>query len=103
MPLSKAFRDAFCAGLTRLHQRGQLVFAGECAGLERPDAFADLLAELQAKDWQVYAKESFGGPQQVFDYLGRYVHRVAISNQRLVSIAAGQVRFQWRDNRDEGR
>ncbi len=103
LPLSKAFRDTFCAGLARLHQRGQLVFAGECARLESGDTFAGLLAELQAKDWQVYAKESFGGPQQVFDYLGRYVHRVAISNHRLVRVEHGQVRFQWRDNRDGGR
>lgn len=103
LPLSKAFRDTFCAGLARLYQRRQLVFAGDCAGLESADNFAGLMAELQAKDWQVYAKESFGGPDQVFDYLGRYVHRVAISNNRLLSIGNGQVRFQWRDNRDSGR
>ena len=103
LPLSKAFRDTFCAGLARLHQRQQLVFAGDCAGLESADNFAGLMAELQAKDWQVYAKESFGGPDQVFNYLGRYVHRVAISNNRLVSIENDQVRFQWRDNRDGGR
>jgi rubrerythrin len=103
LPLSKAFRDTFCAGLARLHQRQQLVFAGDCAGLESADNFAGLMAELQAKDWQVYAKESFGGPDQVFNYLGRYVHRVAISNNRLVSIENDQVRFQWRDNRDSGR
>ncbi len=102
LPLSKAFRDAFCDGLTRLHQRGWLVFAGDCAKLESADTFASLIAEMQAKDWQVYAKESFGGPTQVFDYLGRYVHRVAISNQRIVSIENGQVRFRWRDNRDGG-
>ena len=103
LPLSKAFREAVCAGLTRLHQHGQLVFAGDCAGLESADSFASFVAEMQAKDWQVYAKESFGGPTQVFDYLGRYVHRVAISNNRLVSIDNDQVRFQWRDNREGGR
>jgi hypothetical protein len=103
LPLSTAFRDTFCAGLAGLYQQRQLVLVGECAALETAESFARLLAEMQAKDWQVYAKESFGGPDQVFDYLGRYVHRVAISNNRLLSIGNDQVRFQWRDNRDGGR
>lgn len=100
--LSQVFRDKFCQGLARAYRRGELGLAGACAGLERADKFERLLAEMQAKNWQVYAKESFGGAEQVFDYLGRYLHRVAISNQRILGIEGGRVRFQWRDNRNGG-
>ena len=54
-------------------------------------------------DWVVYAKQPFGGPEQVLAYLGRYTHRVAIANSRLVGMADGKVSFRWRDYRREGR
>ena len=103
LPLSRAFRDKFCQTLARLHQRGQLIFAGECSDLEQPEALQRLLAELQAKNWEVYLQEALPGPEQVMTYLGRYVQRTALSNHRLVAIENGQVSFRWRDNRHGGR
>ena len=97
--MSVAFRDAFCAGLARLHQRGRLTCAGECAELADPAVFTAWLAEIQAKSWQVYIQPPFGGPDQVFAYLARYVQHVAISNHRLRAIEQAQVRFTWRDYR----
>ena len=64
----------------------------------QPKTFAAWLRPLFRKDWVVYAKPPFGGPQYVLQYLGRYTHRVAISNHRLVSLADGQVTFRWRDS-----
>ena len=65
--------------------------------------FRQWLASLRKTEWVVYAKPPFGGPEKVLDYLGRYTHRVAISNHRLQDIEAGQVRFQWKDYRDHNR
>jgi hypothetical protein len=83
--------------LRRAFDRGALRFAGSVAGLAEPQAFGAFLATLRAHDWVVYAKPPFAGPTQVLEYLGRYTHRVAISNDRLVSLDAGQVRFRWKD------
>ena len=99
IPLAAAFRDRFCQGLAALAQARRLVFAGACADLAEPARFTQLVAEMQAKAWEVYAKRPLNGPEQVLDYLGRYVQRVAISNHRLLAIDAGQVRFRWRDYR----
>src|SRR5262249_11043064 len=66
--------------------------------LTQPKTFAAWLRPLFRKDWVVYAKPPFGGPEQVLRYLGRYTHRVAISNHRLVSFADGKVTFRWRDS-----
>jgi hypothetical protein len=65
-----------------------------------PSAFSQFLAPLGQKEWVVYAKPPFGGPAHVLEYLGRYTHRVAISNQRLLTLQDGQVSFQWTDYRD---
>ena len=103
LPLSRAFRDKFCQALALLHQRGQLIFAGECAELEQPESMHRLLTKLQAKKWEVYIQEALPGPEPVMTYLGRYVQRTAISNHRIVAIRDGQVSFRWRDNRHGGR
>jgi hypothetical protein len=66
--------------------------------LSEPKIFAAWLRPLFRKHWLVYLKRPFGGPEYVLQYLGRYTHRVAISNHRLVSIADGQVTFRWRDS-----
>jgi hypothetical protein len=66
--------------------------------LAQPKTFAAWLRPLFRKDWVVYAKRPFGGPEHVLRYLGRYTHRVAISNHRLVSFADGTVTFRWRDS-----
>ena len=95
--LARVFRGKYLAGLQRAFERQALRFAGSVAGLAEPRAFGQFLATLRAHDWVVYAKPPFAGPAQVLEYLGRYTHRVAISNDRLVSVDAGQVRFRWRD------
>src|SRR5262249_56180305 len=66
-------------------------------------ALARHLGELRHLDWVVYAKPPFGGPEQVLAYLGRYTHRVAIANSRLISLADGKVRFTWKDYRQGGK
>jgi len=97
------FRGKFVAGLKSALERGQLHLAGELAPLANPKAFAAWLRPLFRKDWIVYSKPPFGGPEYVLQYLGRYTHRVAISNHRLVALADGQVTFRWRDSADHNR
>src|SRR5450755_29527 len=80
---------------------GQLQFFGELEGLRDPAAFTRSLAPVKNKEWVVYAKAPFGGPQHVLEYLGRYTHRVAISNRRLLALQDGQVSFAWKDYRDQ--
>src|SRR6202521_2054907 len=96
--LSRVFRGKFVAGLKRAWQDGRLHFYGNLALLAEPKIFATWLRPLFRKDWVVYAKPPFGGPEHVLQYLGRYTHRVAISNHRLVSFADGKVTFRWRDS-----
>src|SRR5205823_6591369 len=68
--------------------------------LENPALFQQLVAALKEKNWIVYAKPPFGGPENVLKYLARYTHRVAISNHRLIAIEAGKVHFYWKDYAD---
>jgi len=77
--------------------------AGSTAPLAHPKAFARFIAALQQHNWVVYAKPPFASAQQVVSYLGRYTHRVAISNHRLVAVHEGQVAFRWRDSRHGNR
>jgi len=92
------FRGKFVAGIKSAFQHGQLHLSGDLAVLAQPKIFAAWLRPLFRKDWIVYSKPPFGGPEYVLQYLGRYTHRVAISNHRLVSLADGQVTFRWRDS-----
>ena len=96
--LRRVFRGKFVAGLKSAFQRGQLHLSGNLASLTQPKIFASWLRPLFRKDWIVYSKPPFGGPDYVLNYLGRYTHRVAISNHRLVSFDDGQVTFRWRDS-----
>jgi hypothetical protein len=96
--LSRVFRGKFVAGLKQAFQNGRLQFNGKLASLAQSRTFAAWLRLLFRKDWVVYAKPPFGGPEYVLHYLGRYTHRVAISNHRLISFTAGQVTFRWRDS-----
>jgi predicted RNA-binding Zn-ribbon protein involved in translation (DUF1610 family) len=96
--LSRVFRGKFVAGLRQTFQNGGLHFPGTLAPLAQPKTFAAWLRPLFRKDWVVYAKRPFGGPEYVLHYLGRYTHRVAISNHRLVSFTEGKVTFRWRDS-----
>ncbi len=95
--LSRVFRGKFLAGLQRLHRRKKLLCAGPVAALADPRQFAGLIRRLHRHDWVVYAKPAFGGPLQVLRYLGRYTHRVAISNHRLLAFEAEHVSFRWKD------
>src|SRR5437667_7586666 len=96
--LRRVFRGKFVAGLQQAFQQGQLNFHGDLTCLAQPKTFAAWLRPLFRKDWVVYSKPPFGGPEYVLQYLGRYTHRVAISNHRLVSFAGGKVTFRWRDS-----
>ena len=96
--LRRVFRGKFVAALRQAFQEGQLSFHGNLTCLAQPKTFAAWLRPLFRKDWVVYAKPPFGGPEYVLQYLGRYTHRVAISNHRLVSFAEGKVTFRWRDS-----
>jgi hypothetical protein len=96
--LRRVFRGKFLAAFKQAFQNGQLDFPGNLALLAQPKIFAAWLRSLFRKDWVVYAKRPFGGPEFVLQYLGRYTHRVAISNHRLVSFAEGKVTFRWRDS-----
>jgi hypothetical protein len=96
--LRRVFRAKFVDALKSAFQRGQLHFSGNLALLAQPKIFAAWLRPLFRKHWILYSKPPFGGPEYVLHYLGRYTHRVAISNHRLVSLADGQVTFRWRDS-----
>ena len=96
--LSRVFRGKFAAALQRAFQEGRLRFHGNLAWLAQPKTFAAWRRLLFRKDWVVYAKPPFGGPEYALQYLGRYTHRVAISNHRLISLVNGQVTFRWRDS-----
>ncbi len=96
--LRRVFRGKFVAGLQQAFREGQLVFHGDLTLLAQPKIFAAWLRPLFRKDWVVYSKPPFGGPQYVLQYLGRYTHRVAISNHRLVAFAEDKVTFRWRDS-----
>jgi hypothetical protein len=100
--LSRLFRRLFLEALHKAFDSGKLQFFAALESLSEPDAFAQLLDRMKACEWVVYAKRPFAGPKQVLDYVGRYTHRVAISNNRLLDIENGQVRFQWKDYRHEG-
>jgi hypothetical protein len=97
--LSSLFRRLFIEALQQAFSDDKLQFFGEIESLASPSAFAQYLAPLRKADWVVYAKPPFGGPQQALEYLGRYTHRVALSNERLLAIDNGNVTFQWKDYR----
>jgi len=100
--LSRLFRRLFLQYLQQAFDAGQLHFFSGLEPLQQPPCFARYLAPLRRSEWVVYAKRPFAGPQQVLDYVGRYTHRVAISNDRLLDIDGGKVQFRWKDYRHQG-
>lgn len=100
--LSRLFRRLFLEQLWRSHSEGKLRFSGDLTNLTDPVSFKRQCHKLRHLDWVVYAKRPFGGPRQVLAYLGRYTHRVAIANSRLIDMVGGKVRFQWKDYRKQG-
>jgi hypothetical protein len=101
--LSRLFRGLFLHYLETAFAAGDLHFFSAHRHLQQPAAFRRHLAPAHDAEWVVYAKRPFAGPRQVLDYVGRYTHRVAISNSRLLSIDDGKVRFRWRDYRNGNR
>jgi len=101
--LSRLFRRRFLEELRVAYDADRLGFFGDLAHLAKPDAFAPMLAKVRRREWVVYAKPPFGGPEQVLAYLGRYTHRVAIANSRLTSMDDDHVAFRWRDYRHSGK
>jgi hypothetical protein len=95
--LSAVFRGKFLSVLAQALGRGRLALSGSTAALGEARAQRSFLADLRKHSWVVYAKRPFAGPQQVLEYLGRYTHRTAISNERLVSCDVRAVRFRYKD------
>jgi hypothetical protein len=100
--LSRLFRRLFLAALVDAHAVGRLAFFGEIVGLRCREAFAAHLAPLKRKNWFVYAKPPFSGPEAVLAYLARYTHRVAIANSRLIALDERGVTFRYKDYRRNG-
>ena len=100
--LSRLFRRLFLSKLADAHAAGHLQFFGDQEGLSDRRAFAAVLAPLRRKNWFVYAKPPFAGPEAVLAYLSRYTHRVAISNSRLISLDERGVTFRCKDYRRNG-
>jgi hypothetical protein len=99
--LSRLFRRLFLEQLCNAFDAGNLEFFSSLESLRNPSAFRNYLAPLREGEWVIYAKRPFAGPEQVLDYVGRYTHRVAISNNRLLDIAQGKVSFCYKDYRHE--
>jgi hypothetical protein len=98
--LSALFQGKFLSYLKEAFQKGTLSFHGQLQSLAHPNPWRQFLRSLRQHDWVVYTKPPFGGAHQVLKYLARYTHRVAISNQRLISLEEGKVRFWWKDYRN---
>jgi hypothetical protein len=95
--VAKQFRSCYLRNLETAYLKEQLIFPGKTAQFESKQEFDRLIESLSNVKWIAYAKRPFAGPQQVLDYLGRYTHRVAISNNRIISILNGNVTFTYRD------
>jgi hypothetical protein len=95
--LSVVFRAKFAEGLRNAYQDGNLHFPASLSELRKPKRFAAFVDALFKQKWVVYAKPAFGRPNQVLKYLGRYTHRVAISNHRLLAFDGERVTFRWKD------
>jgi hypothetical protein len=98
--LSRLFRGKFLAYLNDARQTGKLKFPGKIDHLQQGGSFNHLLSDLYRHDWVVYCKRPFANAKNVMDYLGRYTHRVAISNDRVVHMEGDQVTFRYRDRTD---
>lgn len=98
--LGRVFRGKYLAKLRAAYAAGELRLAGSTSPLAEPKGFAQFVRALYQKDWVVYSKEPFGGPEQVLKYLTGYTHRVALSNRRLVKLDEDRVTFTWKDYAD---
>ncbi len=101
--LAKEFRNCYSRRLKEAYESGELVFPGKTAPFGTARGFSQLLGQAENKNWIVYAKRPFAGPEQVLEYLGRYTHRIAISNHRIKAIEDGKVTFTYKDRNDNDR
>jgi hypothetical protein len=101
--LSRLFRGKFLAYLSEAYEKGKLTFPGKVSHLREKSAFNVLLKELYGQEWVLYCKPPFQSAERVMDYLGRYTHRVALSNDRLVKLEGGKVTFRYRDRTEDDR
>ena len=100
--LRKEFRKRYLRNLKAAYQKDELIFPGNTEGFESEEEFSKLIESLSKVNWIAYAKRPFAGPEKVLDYLGRYTHRVAISNNRILSIDNAKVTFTYRDRKKDG-
>jgi predicted Zn-ribbon and HTH transcriptional regulator len=101
--LNRLFRGKYLHYLKQAYAAKELSFFGKSRKTEEAAEFAKLLDECYAKKWVVYAKKPFSDPLRVLKYIGRYTHRVAISNKRILNFTGGNVSFIWKDYRDKNR
>ncbi len=101
--LSSLFRGKFLDGLKRKYEAGELKFPGQIEELKEASSFKRLLTNLYRQEWVVYCKPPLKNPEKVMDYLGRYTHRVALSNDRLIKLEGNRVTFRWRDSADHNK
>ena len=101
--LANEFRNRYLKLLVNAYLKNELIFTQKTADLKSRQAFQQLINSVSKKRWIAYAKRPFTGPQQVLEYLGRYTHRVAITNNRIISIDNGTVTFTYRDRQDNNK
>ena len=101
--MSAVFKKHYLEELKQLHESGKLSYTGQAAALKNTYEFKELLNKLYEKDWVVYSKRTFAGAQEVFQYLGKYTHRIAISNRRITSMNENSVTFSAKDYRTDGK
>ena len=101
--MSAVFKKYYLQELKILNESGRLKFTGTASGLKNYYSFKELLNSLYETDWIVYTKETFSGAQEVFRYLGKYTHRIAISNRRIVCFDDCNVTFMAKDYKDDGK
>jgi hypothetical protein len=97
--LAKEFRRRYLRGLAKAYHKAELIFPGKTAVFGTDEQMARLIESVSKLKWVAYAKPPFAGPEQVLEYLGRYTHRVAISNNRILSVDNGKVVFTYRDRK----
>lgn len=101
--LAKEFRKRYLYKLEKAYGQEKLSFKGRASEFADKQVFVEMINALKDKQWITYSKQPFGGPEQVLEYLGRYTHRVAITNNRILSIEGGEVTFNYRDRSDENK
>ncbi len=94
------FRKRYLRKLEKAYQKKEIIFPGETIAISSQEAFGKMTQKLSVTDWIAYAKRPFAGPEQVLEYLGRYTHRVAISNNRIIKIDNGKIVFTYRDRQE---